>query len=130
MQKFGAITQYLLDFLFPPRCVRCKKSGHVLCPSCLALIEPLRPPLCQKCCTPLGSQSFCRRCSSHPLQLNGLRIASTYQEPLRSYIHMFKYDGNRRLGAPLGTLLAQTYKTYNMQADCIIPVPLHPEREQ
>ena len=130
MQQFGAFAQYLLDVLFPPRCARCKKSGHVLCPSCLAMIEPLRPPLCRMCCTPLPKNNFCRRCSSQPLQLNGLRIASNYQEPLRSYIHMFKYDGNRRLGVPLGALLAQTYKTYRMQADCIIPVPLHPKREQ
>lgn len=130
MQQFGAVAQYLLDFLFPPHCVRCKKSGHVLCPSCLALIEPLRPPLCRKCCTPLATNNFCLRCSSNNLQLNGLRIVSNYQEPLRSYIHKFKYDGNRRLGIPLGALLAQAYKTYMMQADCIIPVPLHPERER
>ena len=43
---------------------------------------------------------------------------------------MFKYDGNRRLGDPLGTLLAQTYTIYGMQADCFIPVPLHPQRER
>ncbi len=130
MQQFGTIAQYLLDFLFPPFCVRCKKSGNVLCPSCLALVEPLRPPLCWKCCTPLREWGFCQRCYSHPLPLNGLRIVSNYQEPLRSYIHMFKYGRNKRLGVPLGMLLAQAYKTYSMQADCIIPVPLHPEREQ
>lgn len=130
MQQFGAIAQSLLDFLFPPCCARCEKSGYVLCPSCLALIEPLRPPLCRKCCAPLMQSSLCQRCSSHPLQLNGLRIVSNYQEPLRSYIHMFKYDGNKRLGDPLGALLARAYTTYAMQADCIIPVPLHPAREQ
>ena len=130
MQQFGAIAQHLLDFLFPPHCVRCKRSGHVLCPSCAALIKPLHPPLCQKCCTPLLTNTFCRRCSSQPLHLNGLRIASNYTEPLRSYIHMFKYNGNRRLGTPLGALLAQAYKVHRMEADCIIPVPLHPERER
>ncbi len=130
MQQFGAIAQYLLDFLFPPRCARCEKSGYPLCPSCLALMEPLRPPLCRKCCAPLVKSAFCQRCYSHPLQLNGLRIVGNYQEPLRSYIHMFKYEGNKRLGTPLGALLARAYRTYAMQADCIIPVPLHPAREQ
>jgi ComF family protein len=64
------------------------------------------------------------------LRFNGLRIAGAYQEPLRSYIHMFKYRDKKRLGDPLGALLAQTYSTYRMQADCLIPVPLHPQREQ
>ncbi len=130
MQQFGSLAQYLLDFLFPLCCTYCKQHGYALCPSCVALIPPLQTPLCQKCCTPFMNDTFCRRCFSYPLQLNGLRIVSTYQEPLRSSIHMFKYGGNKRLGAPLGALLAQAYTTYSMQADCLIPVPLHPRREQ
>jgi len=55
---------------------------------------------------------------------------SLYQEPFRSYIHALKYAGNTRLAEPLGHLLAQAYISYGMQADVIIPVPLHNERQQ
>jgi predicted amidophosphoribosyltransferase len=41
-----------------------------------------------------------------------------------------KYDGNTRLAEPLGLLLAQAYRRYGMQADMLIPVPLHSERQQ
>jgi ComF family protein len=47
---------------------------------------------------------------------------------MRGCIHALKYDGNTRLAQPLGQLLAQTYIRYGMQADMLIPVPLHSER--
>src|SRR5262249_38258738 len=62
--------------------------------------------------------------------LSGLRVAYNYKDPLRACIHSFKYDGNVRLAAPLGLLLAKVYRASNIQADMIIPVPLHPQRLQ
>jgi ComF family protein len=55
---------------------------------------------------------------------------SAYQEPLRSYIHALKYDGNTRLAQPLGMLLVQAYSTLGISADGIVPVPLHSERQR
>jgi predicted amidophosphoribosyltransferase len=41
-----------------------------------------------------------------------------------------KYDGNVKLAVPLGIMLAQAYKRYGLQADMLIPVPLHSKRQQ
>jgi ComF family protein len=60
--------------------------------------------------------------------LSGLRVAYTYKDPLRTCIHSLKYGGNIRVASPLGLLLAKTYRASNIQADIIVPVPLHPER--
>src|SRR6266571_5611567 len=120
----------VLDILFPPHCAGCGSSGEILCPSCTAQIQPLPSPFCQRCSTPLAPQGICPSCQYHPLNLSGLRIVSVYQEPLRSCIHALKYDGNTRLAEPLGRLLAQTYRYYGLQADAIIPVPLHSERQK
>lgn len=68
--------------------------------------------------------------STTPLGLSGLRAVSSYREPLRSCIHALKYDGNTRLAEPLGRLLAHAYQYYSLQADAIIPVPLHSERQK
>ena len=124
------LLQQLLDIVFPPQCAGCKRSGHVLCPSCIARIQPLPLPLCQHCSTPLFPNGACKTCYYHRLSLSGLRAVGTFQEPLRSYIHALKYEGNTRLAQPLGHLLARAYMTYNIQADIIVPVPLHKEREQ
>jgi ComF family protein len=124
------LTERFLDLLFPPRCAGCKKSGYILCATCYTSIQRLTPPFCKYCHTPLAADKFCQKCAYHPLRFNGLRIVGAYQEPLRSYIHAFKYYGNKRLAQPLGSLLTQTYKRTGLVADMIVPVPLHRERQQ
>lgn len=121
--------QHVLDLLYPPRCAGCQRSGHVLCPSCLAQIPPLAS-VCQRCSDMLSPEGICLSCRSAPLKLTGLRAASTYQGQLRSYIHALKYDGNTRIAQPLGTLLAGVYRTSGIRADALLPVPLHSERER
>jgi ComF family protein len=130
LERYQSLMQRALDLLFPPQCAACKRCGSVLCPSCLAAIQPLPGPRCQRCHTQISSPGICRQCTYRPLSLSGLRAVSAYQEPLRACIHALKYDGNRRLAEPLGALLAQVYVVYGLQADIIVPVPLHSERER
>ncbi|GCE20406.1 hypothetical protein KDK_42060 [Dictyobacter kobayashii] len=59
-----------------------------------------------------------------------MRAVGSYQEPLRSNIRALKYQGNTRLGEPLGKLLAQAYIKHGIRADLIIPLPLHQEKLQ
>jgi ComF family protein len=122
--------QQFLDTLFPIHCAGCQRSGYVLCPACLGRIQPLPSPFCRLCGTPLSPTGVCINCQYHPPKLSGQRAVSFYQEPLRGCIHALKYDGNTRLAEPLGLLLAQAYTRYGMQADMLIPVPLHSERQQ
>jgi ComF family protein len=117
----------LLDLLYPPQCAGCQRSGHILCPTCLAQIPPLTS-VCQRCSASLSPGSICAFCRSAPLKLTALRAVSAYQEPLRSYIHALKYDGNTRLAQPLGALLVQAYYALGVRTDGIVPVPLHSER--
>lgn len=123
----GQAMQQFLDLLYPPQCAGCQRNGYVLCPSCLAQISPLTA-VCQRCGTPLAPGENCNICRSTPLKLSGLRAVSAYQEPLRSFIHALKYDGNTRLAQPLGGLLVQAYRALGIRADGLVPVPLHSER--
>ncbi len=124
------LAQHILDLIFPPQCASCKSHGYLLCPACQANIHPLPPPRCRHCYAQLTSSGLCITCQRHPLQISGLRAVSTYEEPLRSCIHALKYNGNKRLAEPLGSLLAQVFHTQRMQADIILSVPLHSERQQ
>jgi ComF family protein len=129
-QHSQAVMQQCLDVLFPAHCAGCQRSGHVLCPDCIAQIQPLPSPICDFCGTPLSTYGVCKNCQYHRPKLSGQRTVSLYQEPLRGCIHGLKYDGNTRLADPLGLLLAQAYRNYGMQADMLIPVPLHSERQR
>ncbi len=129
-QQAQTLTQHFLDIVFPPRCAGCKRNGYILCPSCIARIQPLPPTIFQHCCAPLPPDGICKACYYHSLTLSGLRAIGPFQEPLRGYIHALKYRGNTRLAQPLGELLAQAYVRYAIQADMIVPVPLHSQRER
>ena len=124
------VVQHALDLLFPPACAICKRSGSVLCSSCMASIPLLQPPFCLSCSSIHIVNGICQSCRYRPLQMSGLRAASVYQGALRSCVHALKYEGNTRLAEPLGNLLAYTYRKCNMHADIIIPVPLHSERQR
>jgi ComF family protein len=129
MQIFlKSITSNLLDLIFPPQCILCKRGGAVLCSTCLLALYPPSVARCQHCHTMLMATGICRQCQHHPLLLSGLRTFGSYQNPLRTCIHALKYEGHRKLAEPLGQLLAETYINYGLQADILLPVPLHPER--
>ncbi|GAC1426047.1 MAG: phosphoribosyltransferase family protein [Ktedonobacteraceae bacterium] len=107
-------TQQALDLAFPLRCAGCKRVGSVLCAACFAQLQPVTPfPYKQGWAA-----------------LQGLVAVNAYQGSLRDCIHALKYDGVVRLAEPLGTLLAQTYMNYGMQADILMSVPLHSERHR
>lgn len=132
MTRSQQVAHQMLDLLFPPTCSVCKKSGHVLCPTCMGAIPLLRPPFCQHCSNLRLSpgSTLCWDCQRRPVRLSGIRTASSYQDPLRTCIHALKYDGTTRLAEPLGALLSQAYLLYGMQADLLLPVPLHAERQR
>lgn len=130
LQRSQRVTQQWLDLLFPPRCAGCRKGGHVLCADCIRAIPLLQPPFCQHCGSPSAASGMCQSCRYHAPRLHGLRAVSVFEEPLRSYIHALKYNGNTRLAEPLGRLLAQAYTRNGFQVDAIIAVPLHAERQK
>jgi ComF family protein len=123
-------TVWALDLVFPPHCASCKRGGHVLCPGCLTLLQPARPPRCAHCYGCLNADGLCSKCRYCPLRMNGLRAFGYYEDPLRACIRALKYDGVTRLAQPLGHLLACTYYAHCLQGDLLVPVPLHSERQR
>lgn len=124
-------TQALLDLLYPPRCVSCQNPDAWLCPHCLNNILFIHAPFCQCCGTPLAtSLSSCGQCRKNPLKyIDGIRAVSLFKNnPIRPAIHFLKYNNHKAVAAILGKLLADAYQDYNLSADVIVPVPLHPAR--
>ncbi|MFN8453613.1 MAG: ComF family protein [Anaerolineae bacterium] len=124
-------TQSLLDLLFPPNCIVCKAPKQWLCESCYNQITFIVPPICLRCGTPGSSQgSVCEQCRHNPLQfIGGIRSASYFEDnPIRPAIHFLKYRNHKAVVTVLAKILAQAYQRYGLEADVIVPVPLHPVR--
>jgi ComF family protein len=127
---FQKSTQSLLDLLFPPNCISCKAANSWLCQTCLSRILFITSPVCQRCGTPIGIEAACRQCKNNPLQaLDGIRAASFFENnPIRPAIHFLKYRNHKAVASILATILAEAYRRYELAADVIVPVPLHPSR--
>lgn len=121
---------FLLDIIFPIKCISCNHEGSWLCRECLEKL-PLRInqicPLCEKKITPAGRICFsCRRKSA----LNGLLVAASYKNThISSAVHCYKYRFLEKMREPLGKILIKAFLRADLPLpDAIIPVPLHPRR--
>lgn len=123
--------QRMLDLVFPPHCVGCRRPGAWFCEDCLRQVQPLAPPTCRLCGDPLLPGEYgdlCRACRRAPLSIDGIRSVSLHQGALRHAVHGLKYRRQRDLAVPLGRLLRDYLATHPLPGDALVPVPLHPSR--
>jgi ComF family protein len=120
----------LLDLLFPPRCVSCKRAQGALCASCFATIQLLSHPLCARCGFPLQSaQTPCPECRVLTQTITGIRASAWHEGAVREAIHALKYQHRRDLARPLAQLLAGAWERARLPCDFVTSVPLHPSRQ-
>lgn len=119
----------LVDLLFPPRCVSCKRPGEWFCAECRATIDRLPARVCGLCGRPLAHSS-CSFCLQHPPQMDGVRAVAFFDHHLRDAIHAFKYAGRIELAESFGILLHEQLTRLAWRVDALIGVPLHAAREK
>lgn len=129
-------TEGLLNLLFPPACMLCKKrldvdgKRYALCYSCGKSFHPAGW-FCISCGLSLGDSGVCG-CGSATKNLSAVFALSRFEERWRSVIHSFKYFGRKHLGESLGRLIGDGIIESGVAAeiDMVTAVPLHPEREK
>ncbi len=120
----------LADLLYPPRCVICRcVDADWFCAQCRSNIEQILPPICDQCGRPLHVRP-CPYCQKQPLRIDGIRATAFFEGALREAIHAFKYQHRPELAQVFGSLLGDYAVQHSLQADAVIPVPLHPQRER
>lgn len=129
-----------MHLVYPPHCLGCKTYGRRsplaggLCPSCQTLIQPNIPPFCPKCARPLHGHPLrprCLRCQQKEPRFDFAWAACLYAEPLKTFIHQFKYNQKTSLRVPFAELMISFIHTYQLdmaQFQLMIPVPLFPTR--
>lgn len=58
-----------------------------------------------------------------------LTAVGTYDGRVKDIIHALKYDRRRSISPRLGALMAERGAALLRDAECVVPVPLHPLRE-
>jgi predicted amidophosphoribosyltransferase len=117
----------VLDLLFPRRCVVCRNPGDELCKACLAGLQRIPLPLCERCGAPTAwPVRRCGECAGRRLAFASARAAIVYDEAARALVRSWKERGLRGL-APVGAeLVARAVARPDTVALC--PVPPDPDR--
>src|SRR5215469_8676998 len=126
------LTRTLLDLLFPPLCMSCRKrisEPHALCPSCWLAVSFIEGALCARCGTPFeldpGGETVCGACHARPHDFDRARALFKYDDASKGLILGLKH-GDRLDHLPgLTRWLARAGSDLLDSADIIIPVPLH-----
>ena len=124
-----------VDLLFPPRCASCGRAGRPICARCAQLVTPPPDALCTRC----GRVQHARVARCHDCQddaafpLQQVRAAALHVAPLREWIHLLKYEGQRALAPPLAryltaALASADWAPLRAHIDGVVPAPLHAAR--
>jgi ComF family protein len=69
-------------------------------------------------------------CRTRLRSLTRLRSAVAYEGPIEAAVHRFKYEGWKRLAAPLAQLMAERLVVEGVAARLVVAVPLHRQRHR
>ncbi len=123
------LKEFILDFVFPKKCLACGQEGDWACPDCLKTIQMIKSPSCPFCGRLTKNGQFCSKCRPKT-QLTGIIIVSHLNPVLRAIIHGFKYDFVREAGEILSLILTKgLVGRLPHGAPILVPVPLYKRRE-
>ncbi len=115
----------------PSICILCNqiyKSNLALCEECIKLLKKLGPK-CPCCAHPLPDDiGLCGLCIQQKPHFDKVYIDYEYTEPLRGLLHQFKYTNALYLAGFFSQLMFNSVNKATIMPQCIIPVPMHPER--
>jgi len=117
-----------LDWVFPPNCGGCGRSGTRWCDDCQQRVQRIPEPMCQVCGTSLKIAGVCDGCQSSPPPFISLRSWAVFDDPVRQALHRLKYRRDIGLGDALAESLTGFVKDQNWPIELVIPVPLSRKR--
>src|SRR6185503_18656428 len=109
-------------------CFICRGAARAtLCESCDAELPRLSDEtrLCPRCALASPGGAVCGRCLSQPPHYDATVAALGYAFPADALVHALKFRGELALAPLLSALLKERIRE---KVDCIIPVPLSPQR--
>lgn len=129
---FYRLGRAFVNLVYPPLCLHCKDSvnddTHILCESCLSLLQLIVPAERCPCCFSARyscESRHCPECQRTPPQLNAIAAAFDYVGPAATLVRKLKYSEQSYLAKGCGAYLtAQFLQLEWPMPDVIIPVPI------
>ena len=127
----------VLDIVFPPACLNCRAATDApgsLCAACWGKVRFIERPFCERLGTPfavdLGGEGLLspEAVADPPVYTRARAVAHFDDGPVRQLIHRLKYSDRLELAGPLGAWMARAGAELLVEADLLVPVPLHRRR--
>jgi ComF family protein len=131
LDSLGRAGRGLLTKLWPQTCFVCGGQAGltVVCVACEDLLPWHDSPHCPSCALPVPQGQVCGRCQKHPPHFDATLAAFEYEHPVREMIMALKFGAAFAVRDMLvSALLAVASDVEAMQADLIVPMPLHRQR--
>jgi len=120
------VGKYIADLL-PVYCEICsldvcdKTPIAGICRHCSRYFAPV--PRCQRCGLPTAYEVLaCGECLKHPPIWQRVYCVGDYHQPLSTYVHRFKYQGNFWLSGKLSSMFSERVE---QPAQLVTCVPMH-----
>ncbi len=131
----ATISSRLIEAIYPPRCVLCKRPGFQqmdICHDCYQALPWIHNG-CSQCALPLpvgnGHAVKCGKCLQNPLKLDHSLSLFEYEKDAVTLIHQLKFSeklaNSRLLGSMLADRVEQQMDAY---PELLLPVPLFNKR--
>lgn len=159
MAPLHALGNGLLDLLLPSACVICRRAHRpgadgIVCPLCLARLEPLTYPLCERCGHPRLSLAIplpderaapgetvrvpsalpaCRWCARLAPAVRAVRSVTRMDSGTGGeLVHALKYQGWSRTALAMGRRMGRTDWPLDVLEEraAVVPIPLSRERQR
>lgn len=121
---------YILDFIFPRRCVSCNKIGRYFCIKCISQIKFIDRQICPVCSHHAIDGATHPRCRTR-YSLDGLTSIFRYDGIIRRAVKSIKYRFVSDLSKEFISLIPSSFFQLiisNYQSSILIPIPLHISR--
>lgn len=122
----------LLDLALPPTCIACKAivgTPGSLCAACWRDLRLIERPYCERLGTPFPFEDGATRLSveavTDPPAFDRARAATLFGPVSQDLVHGLKYADRMDLALPMARLMARAGADLLVDADLILPVPLH-----
>jgi ComF family protein len=120
-------VERVLDLVFPPLCVGCRRIGRWICRRCWEAMEWLFVHTCSGC-RRRWMERQCFACTGQSTALDALIAVTDFEGIGREAVHALKFNGRHAIAGPLGRLMAQAVA--GVEVDAVCHVPLHPRRRR
>jgi ComF family protein len=133
MFSLTTVSDALISAVLAPDCVSC---GAVLetptlspvCEACWRNLRRTTPPICEICGEALPAPAPHAGCPLAASVVRSARALGPYEGVLRDLIRAIKFERRRSLVRPLARMVLPAAADVLVNADALVPIPLHPFR--